>query len=78
MLFFSSAPTCVRAVGLNAYTLGIARLSMAGVGMLAVLLWRRKFTPRSWPARTWRAMALVGLGFGIHWLLFFASIVSVL
>ena len=74
MLFFCSAPACVRVVDMNAYTLGIARLSMASVGMLAVLLWQRKFTPRSWPARTWRAMLLVGLAFGIHWLLFFTSI----
>lgn len=59
---------------MNTFTLGIARLSMASVGMLAVLLWQKKFAPRSWSARTWRAMLLVGLAFGIHWLLFFTSI----
>lgn len=73
-LIFCSAPACVRVVGMNTYTLGIARLAMASVGMLAVLLWQRKFAPRSWSARTWRAMLLVGLGFGCHWLLFFTSI----
>lgn len=73
-VFFCSAPTCVRAIGMNVFTLGIARLGLASVGMLAVLLWQRKFTPRSWSARTWQAMLLVGLVFGIHWLLFFTSI----
>ncbi len=59
---------------MNAYTLGIARLAMASIGMLAVLLWQQKFTPRGWSARTWRAMLLVGVAFGLHWLLFFTSI----
>jgi len=74
MLFFCSAPSCVRVVGMNAYTLGIARLAMASVGMFALLLWQRNFSPRSWSARTWHAMLLVGLAFGLHWLLFFMSI----
>lgn len=76
-LFFSSAPACVRTVGMNAYTLGIARLGLASLGMFAILGWQGKLAPaevRHWPARTWRAMILVGLAFGCHWLLFFVSI----
>ena len=76
-LFFSSAPACVRAVGLNAYSLGIARLAMASLGMFVILWWQGKLAPvqvRHWSARTWQAMLLVGLAFGCHWLLFFVSI----
>jgi drug/metabolite transporter (DMT)-like permease len=76
-LFFCSAPACVRSVGLNAYSLGIARLGLASLGMFAILGWQGKLAPgevRNWPARTWRALLLVGLAFGCHWLLFFLSI----
>ncbi len=76
-LFFCSAPACVRAVEMNAYTLGVARLGMASLGVFAVLLWQRKLSVSQiaqWPARTWQAMLSVGLMFGLHWLLFFVSI----
>ena len=59
---------------MNTYTLGITRLALASVGMMALLLWQRRFLPSSWSARTWKAMLLVGVAFGIHWLLFFMSI----
>ena len=77
MAFFCCAPASVKAVDMNAYTLGIARLAMASLGMTAWLLWRGKLSftvVRSWSLHTWKAMALVGLAFAFHWLLFFLSI----
>ena len=76
-LFFSSVPACVRAVGLNAYTLGIVRLGIASLGMTAVLWYQgklRRTQVQRWTARDWQAMVLVGLAFGLHWLFFFLSI----
>ena len=77
MVFFCCAPACVKAVDMNAYTLGIARLGMASFGVLVVLAWQGKISLqkfRHWSRDTWQAMLLVGLAFGMHWLLFFLSI----
>jgi drug/metabolite transporter (DMT)-like permease len=77
VVIFSSAPACVRAVSLNTTTQGIVRLGLASLGMTIFLLWRRKLTwaaMKSWDRRTWRALLLAGVSFGIHWLLFFSSI----
>lgn len=77
VVIFSSAPACVRAVSLNTTTQGIVRLGLASLGMTIFLLWRRKLTwatIKSWDRRTWRALFLAGVSFGIHWLLFFSSI----
>ncbi len=76
-LVFASAPSCIRAVQLDAISLGIARLVLASAGMTVVLLVQRKLTfaeLRSWSPQTWKAMLLVGLAFGGHWVLFFLSI----
>jgi drug/metabolite transporter (DMT)-like permease len=77
VVIFSSAPACVRAVSLNTITQGIVRLGLASLGMTIFLLWRNKLTwaaMMSWDRRTWRALLLAGISFGIHWLLFFSSI----
>jgi drug/metabolite transporter (DMT)-like permease len=77
VVIFSSAPACVRAVSLNTITQGIVRLGLASLGMTIFLLWRQKLTwatMKSWDRRTWRALLLAGLSFGIHWMLFFSSI----
>ena len=74
---FASAPSCIRAVHLDAISLGIVRLGLASVGMTVVLIVQRKLTfaeLRSWTRQTWKAMLLVGLAFGCHWILFFLSI----
>ncbi len=74
---FASAPSCIRAVQLDAISLGIVRLGLASAGMTVVLLLKRKLTLaelRSWSRQTWKAMLLVGLAFGCHWVLFFLSI----
>jgi len=76
-LVFSSAPTCIRAVQLDSISLGIVRLGMASLAMTCVLVAQRKLTfaeLRSWSAYTWKVLLLVGLTFGIHWVLFFLSI----
>ena len=76
-LVFSSAPACIRAVSLDTVSLGIVRLGMASAAMTCVLIVQRKLTLaelRSWSVHTWKVMFLVGLAFGIHWVLFFLSI----
>lgn len=72
-LLFSSAPAGVRAVSQDAFGLGILRLSLASAGMTGLLLWQRKRLP-CWNRRTIEAQLIVGITFGIHWLLFFLSI----
>ncbi len=74
---FASTPSCVRAVGLDTFSLGIVRLCMASLAMTLVLVVQRKLTVaklRRWSPATWRAMAFAGLAFGLHWILFFLSI----
>ncbi|MCG8450998.1 MAG: DMT family transporter [Pirellulales bacterium] len=73
VLLFSSAPAGVRAVSLNAYGLGILRLGLASAVMTAFLAWRRQ-RPWRWNRRAFEALVIVGLTFGIHWMLFFLSI----
>jgi len=76
-LVFASAPSCIRAVQLDAISLGIVRLGLASVAMTIVLLVQHKLTfaeLRSWSRQTWKAMLTVGLIFGCHWVLFFLSI----
>ncbi len=77
VIIFSSAPACVKAVSLNTITQGIVRLGLASAGMTLLLLFPGKLTLqefKSWNRRTWWALSLVGFAFGLHWLLFFASI----
>lgn len=77
ILIFSSAPTCVRLVHLNAIALGVVRLGLASLGMTIFLLARGELSLarlRAWDRRTWVALISAGLAFGLHWLLFFTSI----
>lgn len=76
-MMFASAPSCIRAVGLDAVSLGIVRLGLASAAVTIVLIGQRKLTIaelRSWSRHTWKVMTLVGLAFGGHWILFFLSI----
>ncbi len=76
-LLFSSAPSAIRAVRLDAFALGILRLGLASLGMTAVLAWRWPETRtalKQWDGRTTKVFVLVGFTFGVHWLLLFLSI----
>ncbi|RIK79340.1 MAG: hypothetical protein DCC67_10650 [Planctomycetota bacterium] len=76
-LLFGSVPAAIRVVQVDSYALGVWRLSLAAVGMTALVLLRR---PRAWRTmigeirRDWPALAAVGVCFGLHWLLYFQSI----
>jgi len=48
-LIFASTPSCVRAVGLDTFSLGIVRLCMASLAMTLVLLFQRKLTVHGKP-----------------------------
>ena len=77
VLLFSSAPVCVRIVHLDSISLGIVRLGLASLGMTTLLAFRWSETRSSlrlWNWRTTRALLLLGIAFGIHWLLLFLSI----
>lgn len=67
----------MRYVKLDAFSLGIVRLVLAGGAMTCVLLARGQLSPaavRSWDRRTWKSLLLVGFAFGLHWITFFLSI----
>lgn len=77
VLIFSSTPSAVKAVGVDAFTLGLLRLSIACSGMTALLVWQGKLSwaqIRNWDRRTWGTMLAAGVAFGIHWLFFMSSI----
>ncbi len=75
-ILFGSVPACVRAMTVDAYALGVWRLSLAAAGMTGILMWNG----RSLRAigrevrREWRALVAVGVCFGLHWLTYFLSI----
>jgi drug/metabolite transporter (DMT)-like permease len=76
-ILFGSAPACIRVSQLNSYSLGLARLGLAAVGMSLLLLARREFSRASFRAAlaaNWRVFAGMGACFGLHWLTFFLSI----
>jgi drug/metabolite transporter (DMT)-like permease len=76
-VLFGSVPACVRLVKLDSVALGIARLSLAAVGMSAIMVLVRR---SSWAAfraevrREWLVLVAVGVSFGFHWLFYFLSI----
>jgi drug/metabolite transporter (DMT)-like permease len=72
IVMMGAVPIIIRHVSANPWTIGLVRLGVATTGMaLLVAAARRWVTPAP---REWRALALIGLLFGIHWALYFLSI----
>ena len=74
---FSTVPSAVRTISLHAVPLGIARLGIASVVLTVWLAARGKLGPRvfrGWRRQQWVAMMLIGVAFGLHWLLYFKSV----
>ena len=75
-VLFGSVPACIRVMEMDSYALGVWRLSLAAVGMTAILLVRGRSlrTIAAEVRRDWRVLTAVGVCFGLHWLTYFQSI----
>jgi drug/metabolite transporter (DMT)-like permease len=75
-VLFGSVPACIRLMRMDSYALGVWRLSLAALGMSALLmaLGRSPRTVLGAVRANWPVLAAVGLFFGLHWLTFFQSI----
>lgn len=74
---FGTAPASIKAVALDPYSLGIVRLGAAALVLSLLLNRQGVLTPAQaaqWPRRTWVALAVLGVVFGLHWLAYFVSI----
>jgi drug/metabolite transporter (DMT)-like permease len=72
LVLFGCIPVVVRTISANAYTIGIVRLTVATLGLGAVMAFRREL--RRVPARDVARLALIGLLFFGHWLTLFLGI----
>lgn len=72
LLLFGCIPVVVKTVGANAYTIGVFRLAVATIGVVAVMAWRRQLPriPRADVAR----LAVIGALFFGHWITLFLGI----
>ncbi|MEM9354503.1 MAG: DMT family transporter [Planctomycetota bacterium] len=74
---FSSVPCCIKTVALSTVPLAICRLGAASLVFSIWLAAKGELSwssARGWSPRQWRALAAVGLAFGLHWLTYFESI----
>jgi drug/metabolite transporter (DMT)-like permease len=75
-VLFGSVPACIRLIHVDSYALGIWRLSLAAIGMSALVMAQRRSAAAvlAEVRRHWRVLTLVGVCFGLHWLTYFQSI----
>lgn len=77
VLSMSLVPILIRSTSANEVTIGIVRLAIAMAILSPVILFRQRSGERGLrelSAGDWLRLLLVGLLFGIHWLLYFISI----
>jgi drug/metabolite transporter (DMT)-like permease len=76
IVIFGTAPAAINVVALNSPALGIARLTLATLGMSTMLAVRTeaRATIAADLRRAWGGLALMGLFFGLHWLSYFIAI----
>jgi drug/metabolite transporter (DMT)-like permease len=72
LVLFGCIPVVVRTISANAYTIGIVRLTVATLGLSAVMAFRREL--QRVPARDVARLAIIGLLFFGHWLTLFLGI----
>jgi drug/metabolite transporter (DMT)-like permease len=72
VLLMGLVPIIIRHVEANPWTIGIIRLGIATAGLSLIMLATRRWTRL--PAAAWRAMAVIGVLFAVHWALYFYSI----
>jgi len=71
IVLFSFVPIIIKSVSANVYTIGIIRLLIATT-ISFMLIQKRGYL--SLFLKYWGVLALTGLLFGLHWILFFTSI----
>ncbi|MFV8819019.1 DMT family transporter [Haliea sp. E17] len=72
VFMMSAVPVLVKSTSANEYTIGIFRLAIAIVALSPMVLMRGKL--RELSRRQWLQLAIIGVVFGCHWLLYFFSI----
>ena len=72
VLVMSAVPVLVKATEANAVTVGIARLGIAVLAFMPLVLFRGHLLRLS--ARQWLQLVIIGIVFGLHWLTYFFSI----
>lgn len=72
LLLFGCIPVVVRSVSANAFTIGVFRLTVATLGLGAMMVFRREL--RRVPARDLARLAVIGLLFAAHWLTLFLGV----
>jgi drug/metabolite transporter (DMT)-like permease len=75
-LLFGSVPACIKLIHVDSYALGIWRLSLAAIGMSALVMAQGRSAAAilAEVRRHWPVLAAVGVCFGLHWLTYFQSI----
>jgi drug/metabolite transporter (DMT)-like permease len=69
---FGLTPIFIKQVTANVVTIGIVRLSIAVI--LVYLLFVGKEKIKALKLRDWKALSLIGLVFGLHWISYFYSV----
>jgi drug/metabolite transporter (DMT)-like permease len=72
LVLFGCIPVVVRSISANAFTIGIFRLTVATLGLGAMLAFRREL--RRVPARDLARLAVIGFLFFAHWLTLFLGV----
>lgn len=72
VLTMSAVPVLVKSTAANEYTVGIARLGIAVLAFMPLVVLRGHLLRLS--GRQWLQLVIIGLVFGLHWLTYFMSI----
>jgi len=72
LTLFGCIPVVVRSISANAFTIGIFRLTIATLGLGAMMIFRRQV--RRVPLRDLARLAVIGFLFFAHWLTLFLGI----
>ena len=71
-ILFGATPVFIKKVTASAVTIGIVRLTIASVLMYLLFVGAKKL--KALTKRDWRALVLIGLVFGIHWVSYFYAV----
>lgn len=71
-ILFGSTPVFIKKVTAGAVTIGIVRLTIASLLMYFIFIGAKKL--KALRRKDWRALMLIGLVFGIHWVSYFYAV----
>lgn len=71
-MLFGSTPVFIKKVTANAVTIGLVRLSIATVFMYFLFIGAKRL--KALQKKDWKALMLIGLVFGIHWVSYFYAV----